>query len=141
MALQLINCVGAALVLAAFVLLQLRRVTRAAVLFNLLNMGGSFCLGLVAVFDRRYGWIVLETAWFGFSVYSLIVSRRPAPTTLANIGDTDKPPDWFEVPVRTKCSECGDQIVLPVTYFRTHTHPYCLPCVRVAYGLDAERPR
>jgi uncharacterized membrane protein len=72
---QLLSLVGAVLVLIAFIALQLGRMNREDVAFNLLNFFGSGCLAWVAIADRRAGFIVLEVAWAIFSLVPLL--RRP----------------------------------------------------------------
>lgn len=74
---QLLSLVGAVLVLIAFIALQLGRMDREDVAFNLLNFFGSGCLACVAIVDRRAGFIVLEVAWALFSLVPL-VRRRAA---------------------------------------------------------------
>lgn len=74
---QLLSLAGAALVLIAFIALQLGRMEREDVAFNLLNFAGSVLLGAVAVADHRLGFIILEVAWAVFSLVPL-VRRRPA---------------------------------------------------------------
>lgn len=75
---QLLSLGGAALVLIAFVALQLGRMDRTDVAFNVLNFVGSACLAWVAIADRRAGFIVLEVAWALFSLVPLL-RRQPAP--------------------------------------------------------------
>ena len=75
---QLLSLAGAALVLIAFIALQLGRMEREDVAFNVLNFAGSVLLAWVAIADRRMGFIVLEVVWAFFSLLPL-VRRRPAP--------------------------------------------------------------
>jgi hypothetical protein len=74
---QLLSLAGAGLVLIAFIALQLGRMEREDVAFNLLNFAGSVLLGWVAIVDHRLGFIVLEVAWAAFSLIPL-VRRRAA---------------------------------------------------------------
>ena len=78
---QLLSLAGAALVLVAFIALQLGRMEREAVAFNVLNFLGSVFLGAVAIFDRRAGFIVLEVSWAIFSLVPL-VRRKRGPTAV-----------------------------------------------------------
>jgi hypothetical protein len=73
---QLLSLVGAALVLIPFVALQLGRMEREDVAFNLLNFVGSSFLAWVAIADHRLGFIVLEVVWAIFSLVPLIRGRR-----------------------------------------------------------------
>jgi len=72
---QLLSLVGAALVLIAFIALQLGRMEREDVAFNALNLVGSAFLAWVAIADRRLGFIILEVAWAFFSFLPLVRGR------------------------------------------------------------------
>jgi len=73
---QLLSLAGAALVLIPFVALQLGRMEREDVAFNLLNLAGSSLLAWVAIVDHRLGFIVLEVVWAIFSVVPLVRRRE-----------------------------------------------------------------
>ena len=73
---QLLSLAGAALVLIPFVALQLGRMEREDVAFNLLNLAGSSLLAWVAIVDHRLGFIVLEVVWAIFSVVPLLRRRE-----------------------------------------------------------------
>jgi predicted anti-sigma-YlaC factor YlaD len=75
---QLLSLAGAALVLVAFIALQLGRMEREDVAFNVLNFFGSAALAWVAIADRRLGFIVLEVAWAAFSLVPLFRRRGRA---------------------------------------------------------------
>ena len=78
---QLLSLAGAALVLIAFVALQLGRMEREDVAFNVLNFFGSVFLAWVAIVDHRLGFIVLEVSWAIFSLVPLVRGRQsPRPT-------------------------------------------------------------
>jgi hypothetical protein len=74
---QLLSLAGAGLVLIAFIALQLGRMEREDVAFNVLNFAGSVLLGWVAIVDHRLGFIILEVAWAVFSLIPLIRRRAP----------------------------------------------------------------
>lgn len=76
MSYQLLSLAGAALVLVAFVALQLGRMEREDVAFNVLNFFGSVLLAWVAIVDHRLGFIVLEVSWAIFSLVPLARRRR-----------------------------------------------------------------
>ena len=65
---QIISLVGAAMILAGYIGLQLGRFSREDRLFNMLNFAGSALLTWVAVNDWRFGFIVLEAAWALLSI-------------------------------------------------------------------------
>ena len=73
---QSLSLVGAALILAGYIGLQLGRFSREDRLFNALNFIGSALLTWVAVNDWRVGFIILEAAWALLSVPGMF--RRPA---------------------------------------------------------------
>jgi hypothetical protein len=60
---QTISLIGAALLLAGFVSMQLRRMRNDGAWFNALNFLGSGLLAWVAIHDRRAGFIILEVVW------------------------------------------------------------------------------
>ena len=72
---QLMNILGAVLVLIGFGALQMGKLDRRDKRFNLLNLVGSLLLGAVAVHDRRWGFIGLEFIWAAFSVPPLFQKR------------------------------------------------------------------
>ena len=77
---QLMSVTGAVLVLIAFGCLQTGKLDRRDRWFNILNFVGSMMLGLVAVHDRRWGFIGLEFIWAALSVPPLF-QKRPARST------------------------------------------------------------
>ena len=75
---QLLSLVGAALILAGFALLQLEKVRREDVSFSLMNFVGSSLLTIVAIEDRRLGFIILEGAWALLSLIPLFQRAQRA---------------------------------------------------------------
>ena len=75
---QLMSVTGAVLVLVAFACLQTGKLDRRDIWFNVLNFVGSFLLGLVALHDRRYGFIGLEFIWAALSLPPLFRYRKGA---------------------------------------------------------------
>ncbi len=76
---QLISLVGAAMILAAYVALQRGWLAKEARLFNALNFVGSVLLTVVAVVDRRWGFIILEGSWALLSLWPLLRPPTAAP--------------------------------------------------------------
>ena len=70
--------IGALLILGAFVALQRGMATSAAAPYLWANFVGSTLLCLVAVIDRRLGFILLESVWAGVSLWSIVRPVRPA---------------------------------------------------------------
>ncbi len=75
---QSLSLLGAALILAGYIGLQLGRFTRHDRLFNALNFVGSAVLTWVAVIDWRVGFIILEAAWALLSVPGMVRRSRHA---------------------------------------------------------------
>ncbi len=78
---QIIAVAGAVMVLAAYAGYQLGWLTREQRLYSFLNFAGSSLLLWVAVVDRRWGFILLESVWALISLPALIKPpRRPTGT-------------------------------------------------------------
>lgn len=75
---QFISLIGAVLILAAYIGLQLGHFTRHDRLFNALNFVGSALLTWVAVIDWRAGFIILEAAWALLSIPGMVRRSRVA---------------------------------------------------------------
>ncbi|MEZ4506105.1 MAG: hypothetical protein R2848_09755 [Thermomicrobiales bacterium] len=70
---QAVQLIGAAMVLAGFVALQLGRVRVSDVTYLMaLNAAGSGMLLVVAVLDREWGFILLEVVWTGVALFGLV---------------------------------------------------------------------
>ncbi len=65
---QIVSLIGAVLVLAGYLALQLGWMGRENRWFSVLNFAGSSLLAWVAFIDWRVGFIVLETAWALLSI-------------------------------------------------------------------------
>ena len=72
----LVQMVGALLVLSAFALLQLKRLTATSLPYLVLNAVGSAVLATDAALDGNWGFVMLNVVWCAVSVGSLL--RRPA---------------------------------------------------------------
>ena len=73
---QLVALAGAVMILGAYAGLQLGRLRREMVAFNLLNLVGSSLLAWIAVVDGRWGFILLEVAWALLSLPALVRGLR-----------------------------------------------------------------
>ncbi|MCZ6916138.1 MAG: hypothetical protein O7I93_05120 [Gemmatimonadetes bacterium] len=68
---QAVSVLGAGLVLVAFYFLQRGRWTSHGRRYLWVNLFGAFLLTIVAIEDRRAGFIILEGAWTVVSAYGL----------------------------------------------------------------------
>ena len=68
---QLVELVGAMLILSAFVLAQLGRLSTASLTYMVLNFVGAGILAFVAAFDGDTGFLLLEGVWAGVSGYAV----------------------------------------------------------------------
>ena len=69
---QLVQLIGAVLILAAFVLAQQRRLATDSMAYLALNAVGAAFLAVVAVLDRDIGFTLLEATWTVVSTPGLI---------------------------------------------------------------------
>jgi len=75
---QVLSVAGAGLILLAFFGLQRRWWPSTHAGYLWFNLIGSLILAFVAIWDRRIGFVLLETAWAGVSAWSIV--RRPSPS-------------------------------------------------------------
>jgi hypothetical protein len=76
MVFQVLSLIGAAMVLGAFAASQRGALSRTDVWYNVLNLVGSTLLTIVAVNDRRAGFILLEGLWALFSIPPLLSRNK-----------------------------------------------------------------
>ena len=76
---QLIQIVGAMLILLAYAGAQFGRLDQHAISYLVLNLIGSIILAVLAAIDSQYGFLLLEGVWAIVSAWSLWqVLRAPA---------------------------------------------------------------
>jgi hypothetical protein len=75
---QVISFIGAVLILAAYMALQLNRLSAETMTFQLLNLFGGVFLCITAVALRQYGFILVEGLWAILSAAGLwrVITRR-----------------------------------------------------------------
>jgi hypothetical protein len=77
---QVVQLVGAFLILIAYALAQLGVLAPRGVPFLLLNLAGALVLAASAWHEEQWGFLVLEAAWALVSAAALF-GRRSAPAT------------------------------------------------------------
>lgn len=75
---QVVQLVGAVLILAAFVLSQQGRLATDSTRYLALNGAGAAILAVVAVLDGDIGFTLLEGTWTIVSAAGLVRALRPA---------------------------------------------------------------
>ena len=75
---QVVQVVGALAILAAFVAAQLGVFDVRSRSYLWLNLAGAFVLGIVAWYERQYGFLLLEIVWTIVSAWGLATRVRGA---------------------------------------------------------------
>ena len=73
---QVIQIVGALLILAAFAAVQFDRMRPDSRLYLTLNLLGSAILAVLAVLAAQWGFVLLETVWAVVSAWGLFAALR-----------------------------------------------------------------
>jgi hypothetical protein len=76
---QVIQIVGALLILAAFAAVQFERMRPDSRLYLALNLAGSAILAVLAVAASQWGFVLLEGVWAIVSAWGLLAALRSAP--------------------------------------------------------------
>jgi len=77
---QVIQVVGALLILVAFTAVQLERMRPDSRLYLALNLVGSAILAVLAFLGSQWGFVLLESVWAIVSAWSLAAALRTPPT-------------------------------------------------------------
>lgn len=75
---QVIQIVGALLILAAFTAVQVDRMRPDSRLYLTLNLIGSAILAVLAVIGQQWGFVLLEGVWAIVSAWGLLGALRSA---------------------------------------------------------------
>jgi hypothetical protein len=73
---QVVQVVGALLILVAFAAVQLRRMQPDSRLYLALNLVGSAILAVLALIGSQWGFVLLESVWAVFSAWGLVAALR-----------------------------------------------------------------
>jgi hypothetical protein len=73
---QLLQILGAVLILTAYTLAQIGRLDQRSYPYLILNLVGSSVLALLAAIDRQWGFLLLEGVWALVSLWSLCVRLK-----------------------------------------------------------------
>jgi uncharacterized protein (DUF983 family) len=73
---QVVQIVGALLILAAFAAAQFHRLDQDSPTYLVLNLVGSAILAILAWYEEQWGFLLLETVWAIVSAWSLLRLRR-----------------------------------------------------------------
>jgi hypothetical protein len=73
---QLVQIVGALLILAGFAAVQFDRMRPDSRLYLTLNLVGSAILAVLAYVEHQWGFLLLETVWAIVSAWGLITALR-----------------------------------------------------------------
>ena len=76
---DLLQLLGALLILVPFAAVQLGRMRPSAVSYLALNLAGSLLLAVLAVAERQWGFLLLETVWAIVSAWGLLAAARGRP--------------------------------------------------------------
>lgn len=74
---QIVQIVGALLILTAFAAVQLERMRPDSRLYLTLNLVGSVILAVLALVGSQWGFVLLEGVWAVFSAWGLWVAFFP----------------------------------------------------------------
>jgi hypothetical protein len=78
---QVIQLIGAILILVAFTLAQLHLLEQTSYPYLISNFVGAVLLGVIAVMEEQWGFVLLEVVWGLVSLWSLVMKaagRVPA---------------------------------------------------------------
>ncbi len=80
---QLVQVVGALFILIAYAAAQFGAMSQHSRTYLVLNVAGSLILGVLALLESLWGFLLLETFWAGVSLWGLIEAIR-GPTVPEN---------------------------------------------------------
>ena len=81
---QVVQVVGALMILAGFAGLQLGRISAVSRTYLVLNLVSSVVLTVLALHEEQWGFVLLESVWAVVSAWSLIQVLRGRPPAIAH---------------------------------------------------------
>ena len=81
---QVIQVIGALLILAGFAGTQVGRMRADSVVYLVLNLVGAVVLAVLAVIEEQWGFVLLEGVWSAVSLWSLSRVMRGLPVATAH---------------------------------------------------------
>jgi hypothetical protein len=81
---QVVQIVGALLILAGFAGLQLGKISAVSRTYLWLNLIGAIILAVLAFVEEQWGFLLLEGVWSLVSAWSLIQVLQGRPPTIAH---------------------------------------------------------
>jgi hypothetical protein len=81
---QVVQVIGALLILAGFAGLQLGRISAVSRTYLVLNLVGAIVLAVLAFDEHQWGFLLLETVWAVVSAWSLVQVLKGRPPTIAH---------------------------------------------------------
>lgn len=75
---ELMQVVGALIILVAYWAMESGRIGPHSLPYLWLNISGSVLLGVLAVMEQLWGFLLLEIAWTGISIRALLKPGRAA---------------------------------------------------------------
>jgi hypothetical protein len=73
---QVVQIVGAVLILAAYTAAQAGILDQRSYLYLLLNLVGSAVLAVIAAFGQQWGFLLLEGVWTVVTLWSIVLRLR-----------------------------------------------------------------
>ncbi|MCF8267507.1 MAG: hypothetical protein K9I69_05435 [Ignavibacteriales bacterium] len=74
--LQIIGTIGVFLIVAAYLLLQTKKIESSNIMFSIINGAGSLLIIVSLIMEFNFPAFLIEFFWLGISIYGIIRSIR-----------------------------------------------------------------